>query len=714
MTAPSDPDATPEPRDEEQDLILRLGDILPRVPAHLLKPGPHDAMLPVRFSVEELAEGIARGRVSVPLERLSSIYPQIFRDTSASRGEQEIPLPLQKLLEQVGLMARKPPASNGMPPEQLAQARGEAGRIIKANAGTPVPTFVTPPSVHSVRIAKAISTARQIFGLFGRAGDKSPQAADSKNVTNVNPKESEKQSSPQTPKTPPVVQLSPPSLSPPEPAVEAVPSGFISLRLLSIYRLMPVAVLRSGTLPDEGVRVALPLSVIDPQLEDGHVEIPLEDFVKALPDDLRQEVNMVPETRVWIPLDEIFQNLPPDHIFYMPPLDPLSEAAVAPEMDAPAGGAVPDGGSQSGEWPSQGTQQAAPREGVAEQKDSPAPEPIVEPAVAPVQEAGPVEGIPEQRDQPAPAPVAEPAAAPVQETTPAEAIPEQRPSDAPEPAAPTDGSAPAEPVQVAAEKSASEAASVEPPSPETPQNQEASPVEEPSPQPTPVAQESTPEPAEPPSPAETASAPPAPESASPAEDATLETAPPPVPPTVSEPGPAAAAAILAEPPAAPEPPPSRAPWMRGFQIPAPRLFVGNDTADEAASESEPAAPVESPPAPAPTPEAKQTADFLASQPGIFAAAAFVEGAVFASADFPRKPDLDALREFMGAFIEGARESGRRLGWNRVLAIPCEQFHLTAVVRDNHFIVALHQDRVLPSHTHDALILAADELSKAGG
>ena len=49
-------------------------------------------------------------------------------------------------------------------------------------------------------------------------------------------------------------------------------------------------------------------------------------------------------------------------------------------------------------------------------------------------------------------------------------------------------------------------------------------MEEPSPQPTPVAQEPTPEPAEPPSPAEAASAPPAPESASPAENATPETA----------------------------------------------------------------------------------------------------------------------------------------------------------------------------------------------
>jgi hypothetical protein len=151
--------------------------------------------------------------------------------------------------------------------------------------------------------------------------------------------------------------------------------------------------------------------------------------------------------------------------------------------------------------------------------------------------------------------------------------------------------------------------------------------------------------------------------------------------------------------------------MRGFQVPPPRLFSGTAPAAEAPSQP---APVEPPPPPPATPEARRTVDFLASQPGIFAAAAFVQGAVFASADFPRKPDLDALRDFMGAFIDNARDSARRLGWNRVLTLACEQFHLTAAVRDNHFIVALHHDRVLNSVTYDALIAAADELSKTAG
>jgi hypothetical protein len=149
--------------------------------------------------------------------------------------------------------------------------------------------------------------------------------------------------------------------------------------------------------------------------------------------------------------------------------------------------------------------------------------------------------------------------------------------------------------------------------------------------------------------------------------------------------------------------------MHGVQIPPPPLFSGVTPA-EPPSET---APVE-PSSPAPAPEPKRLADFLATQPGIFAAAAFVQGAAFASVHFPLKPDLDAVRDFMGAFIDGTRDSAGRLGWDRVLTIACEQFHLTAVFRDSHFIVALHYDRVLPPLTHDALITAADDLSEAAG
>jgi hypothetical protein len=164
-----------------------------------------------------------------------------------------------------------------------------------------------------------------------------------------------------------------------------------------------------------------------------------------------------------------------------------------------------------------------------------------------------------------------------------------------------------------------------------------------------------------------------------------------------------------ESPAATVQAPSPTPWMHGVQVPPPRLFSSAVTPDEPPPAPAPAEPVSPPPAPAP--EAKRTADFLANQPGVFAAAVFVEGAVYASETFPPKPDLDALCDFMAAIIDETRESAQRLGWNGTLTIACDQFHLTAVVRETHFVAALHYDRVLSSLAHETLVAAADELGK---
>ena len=582
MSVPCDP----EPHEEEQDIVLRLADILPRVPAHLLKPGSHDAMSCVRFTVEELAEKIAHGRVSVPLARLASACPEVFRDSESFPADQEIQLPLQKLLEQVGLVAPKPPAANGIPGDQVAQARAQASRIIETANPPPDPEAHEAPG-----ISKAISTARQFFGLFGRFKP-SPEPTPSKEPPKISPRESkpvpeEKQPVPST------SEKAPEPTPPP-----AVPANSISLRVLPIFRLLPGDVLVQNRIPPQAqdTRVVIPLSVIDPQLIGGHVEIPLEDFIKALPGELRPIINPVPKAQVWIPLDEIFQSLPPDHLFYMPPLGPIPEPAAAP--------------------------------------------------VQPSQSPEPVPPSPESTEPGNPAePVQELAADPIPDS-PSQAI----------------------------------TSTTEPP-----------PMNEPSPQVVSADQETKSEPTPPA--VETPS--PSAEFAPPSSKAPLLTA---ALPTSAEPPPPTSA-----------PPPSRAPWMRGFQIPAPRLFAGENTPAEVHSEPIPVDPIAPPP---PTPEAKRTADFLASQPGIFAAAAFVQGAVFASADFPRKPDLDALRDFMGAFVDRAQESGRRLGWNGVLTIACEQFHITAVVCESHFIVALHHDRVLTSLAHDAVIVAANDLSEA--
>ncbi len=665
MTAPFEPESAPEAQEEDQEIILRLGDILPRVPAHLLKPGPHDSASRVRFSVEELAEKIARGRVSVPLERLSSACPDVFRTTNSFLAQEEISLPLQKLLEQVGLANPKTGFGNGaIPKDQLAQARAQASRILEASAPAPPPPPPSDPPasppVQSFRISKAIATARQILGVFGRPADTAPDGPASRDAVAEKPAEASRaanEAAPAARDTPaessPAVQPAEPSrpkvseqpitgsVKPPQPtdvdsvrdvkpasapssnvAAPPVPEGCISLRVLPIFRLLPTQVLRPGTLAPEEARVALPLSTIDPQLAAGHVEVPLEDFIKALPEELRHTLTPVPGAQVWIPLDEIFQNLPIHHLFYMPPL-----GSPAEPIQPLAGNRDP------GPAPAPATPPAAPSIETAQPADEPPP--------------APAPAIPEKLNEsgtpsaPAPAPTPQ-AVSPLPEPLPQHSAPATSPEAHSAPRAPEAVSPPQDSGEVPAPAGRSTEPHAEEPTPQSPPMANLPPAE--------------------------------------------------------------------QPPATPAPP-SRAPWTRGFQVPPPRLFAAGTPRAEPPSQ---AAPVEPLPPPAPTPEAKHTADFLAVQPGIFASAAFVQGAVFASADFPRKPDLDALRDFMGAFIDRARENGRRLGWNRVLTIACEQFHLTAVVRDTHFIVALHHDRVLASPTYDALIAAADDLSKAAG
>ena len=225
MTAPSDPKATREPLAEEQEIILRLGDILPRVPAYYLKPGPHDTMSEIHFTVEELAEKISRGRVSVPLARLSSVCPEVFRDGTAFPNEQEVALPLQKVLEQVGLVVPKSDAGNAIPAEQLAEARARASRILESTAPAapappPPPPAEPEPAAPAIlpTISKAISAARSFFGLLG-LHDEAPAVGAKPAVVSpaVSAEPSPSPPARETPEPPPPVQTAPPIQSPPEP-----------------------------------------------------------------------------------------------------------------------------------------------------------------------------------------------------------------------------------------------------------------------------------------------------------------------------------------------------------------------------------------------------------------------------------------------------------------------------------------------------------------
>ncbi len=229
----------------QPEITLRLGDILPRIPPRFLKPGAHDSSREIHFPMEELCKEIERGRVAVSLSQITKLCPDIFRDELDLAENIEVPLPLQKLVEQIEVH----PLPQRAHVSEAASQQGSQPIQTKANGHEPAPPTAALP----------------------------------------------------TPATKPD---------------ESLPKN-ISLNLGAIFRLMPSEVLGNSEMPDEHARVSLPLAWIEPHLDSGHVEISLTDFISALPARIGAKLHADDENaKVWIPLDEIFQNLPPRHPFH--------------------------------------------------------------------------------------------------------------------------------------------------------------------------------------------------------------------------------------------------------------------------------------------------------------------------------------------------------------------------------------------------------------
>ena len=99
-----------------QEIVLTLGDVLARIPTPLLRAGLHDATRELRFAIDDLSSDIARGRAAVPLSKIAALCPDVFARPVGPDDETEIRLPLQKLVEQIGLLRNHPaPAAPELP-----------------------------------------------------------------------------------------------------------------------------------------------------------------------------------------------------------------------------------------------------------------------------------------------------------------------------------------------------------------------------------------------------------------------------------------------------------------------------------------------------------------------------------------------------------------------------------------------------------------------
>ena len=109
------PEPTPLADGPTQEIVLTLGDVLARIPTPLLRAGLHDATRELRFSIDDLSSDIARGRAAVPLSKIAALCPDVFAREIGPDDDSEIRLPLQKLVEQIGLLHHRPAAPAAPP-----------------------------------------------------------------------------------------------------------------------------------------------------------------------------------------------------------------------------------------------------------------------------------------------------------------------------------------------------------------------------------------------------------------------------------------------------------------------------------------------------------------------------------------------------------------------------------------------------------------------
>ena len=86
---------------DETAIRFTLGDFLHRIPANLLKPGPHETNFELRFDPSDVADRIARGYTTISLAEVYKRAPHIFRNEIRETDNVEIRFPWQKLMSYV-------------------------------------------------------------------------------------------------------------------------------------------------------------------------------------------------------------------------------------------------------------------------------------------------------------------------------------------------------------------------------------------------------------------------------------------------------------------------------------------------------------------------------------------------------------------------------------------------------------------------------------
>lgn len=138
------------------EILLEVGDFLPRIPPELLHAGPHDTGCRLKFDAAELADRMGRGETTILLTEIHRRAPEIFLTEIHASNDVAIRFPWQKVAHLVAA-ARLGPGSGsdagGLTPavaEFLAERLRGLRDARKLNPGPVetkgIPFLVAPPA----------------------------------------------------------------------------------------------------------------------------------------------------------------------------------------------------------------------------------------------------------------------------------------------------------------------------------------------------------------------------------------------------------------------------------------------------------------------------------------------------------------------------------------------------------------------------------------
>ncbi len=141
--------AAPAPVIPDKEIHFQLGDFAEKIPPGILKPGRLDLQRVVTFHSADLVADLARGRASVRLSKLLDLCPDIFQQSViGAQDDQGIPLPLQKLVEQIGDFQTRTDQVDEETPTKTFDTPFLKGAIADGAAPVPVPgaSFLPKPT----------------------------------------------------------------------------------------------------------------------------------------------------------------------------------------------------------------------------------------------------------------------------------------------------------------------------------------------------------------------------------------------------------------------------------------------------------------------------------------------------------------------------------------------------------------------------------------